>query len=402
MAACEKAGGGRVVVPEGKWLTGAVHFRNNCNLHLGDGATLEFTDDPADYPEAFTSWEGVECYNYSPLLYGYGVTNVAITGKGTIAPRMDFWRTWFTRPPEHIKATEHLYHWCSTNAPVEARRLLALDRAHMRPHLIQFNRCGNVLLDGFKIRESPFWTIHLYHSENCVVRTLDVYAHGHNNDGVDIEMTRNVLVENCRSDQGDDGICLKAGRNQDGWRLNRPTENVVVRNCEFVFGHTLLGIGSELSGGIRKVWMHHCKMNSAFNLLYVKTNRRRGGFVKDIYLGEVECDSVKGALCRVDTDVLYQWAKFPDYELRRTEIAGLHVRNIRANCADYAIDIRGDAAAPVHDVELENVWLGAFRKAFERVENAEGLQKRNVVLGDLKPKEWLQPIDEVWHRKGGN
>ena len=298
-------------------------------------------------------------------------------------------------------ATECLYHWCSTNAAMSARDLTAIKGSNVRPHLIQFNRCANVLLDGFRIRESPFWMIHLYHSENCVVRNLDTYAHGHNNDGVDIEMTRNVLVENCRFDQGDDGIVLKAGRNQDAWRLNRPTENVVVRNCEFVFAHTLLGIGSELSGGIRNVWMHHCKINSAFNLLYVKTNRRRGGFVKNVYFGDVECDNILGALCRVETDVLYQWAKFPDYELRRTEIDGLHVRNVKANCADYAIDIRGDAAAPVHDVELENVWLGAFRKAFERVENAAEIQKRNVVLGDLKPKEWVHPIDEVWHRKGG-
>lgn len=399
MAACEKAGGGRVVVPNGKWITGAVHFRNNCNLHLADGATLEFTDDPADYPETFTSWEGVECYNYSPLLYGYGVTNVAITGKGTIAPRMDFWRTWFTRPPEHIKATEHLYHWCSTNAPVEARRLLALDRAHMRPHLIQFNRCANVLLDGFKIREAPFWTVHLYHSENCVVRNLDIYAHGHNNDGVDIEMTRNVLVENCRSDQGDDGIAVKAGRNQDAWRLNRPTENVVIRNCEIVTSHSLLGIGSELSGGIRNVWMHHCKQTFVTNLFSVKTNRRRGGFVRNIYFEDIEADNIMNAVVRIKTDRLFQWAQFPDYELRRTEIDGLHIRNIRANCADHAIDITGDAVMPVRNVDMGNIWLGACRKEFEQVENAVGVVKRDVRLGDLKPKPWVQQIDEVWHRK---
>ena len=258
MEACEKSGGGSVVVPPGKWLTGAVHFRNNCNLHLSEGAVLEFTDDPADYPEVHTTWEGIECYNHSPLLFAYGVTNVAITGSGLIAPRMDFWRTWFARPPEHMKATEHLYYWCSTNAPVEARRLLKLDRAHMRPHLIQFNRCGNVLLDGFKIKDSPFWMIHLYHSENCIVRNLDTYARGHNNDGVDIDMTKNVLVENCRFDQGDDGVVLKAGRNADAWRLGRCTENIIVRDCNLVNSHSLLGIGSELSGGVRNVWMTRC------------------------------------------------------------------------------------------------------------------------------------------------
>lgn len=400
MAACEAAGGGRVVVPKGTWLTGAVHFRNNCNLHLADGATLEFTDAPADYlPVVHTSWEGVECLNYSPLLYAYGVTNVAITGKGTIAPRMDFWKTWFKRLPEHMKATEMLYHWCSTNAVMSARDLTAIKGSNVRPHLIQFNRCENVLLDGFRIRESPFWTIHLYHSENCVVRNLDVYAHGHNNDGVDIEMTRNVLVENCRFDQGDDGIVLKAGRNQDAWRLNRPTENIVVRNCEFAFAHTLLGIGSELSGGIRNVWMHHCKLSTAFNLFFVKTNRRRGGFVKNIYFEDIESDNVKGAVVGIKTDVLYQWARFPDYELRRTEIDCLHIRNIRANCADHAIDIAGDAAAPVRNVEMANIWLGACRKEFEKIENAVDVVKRDVRLGNLAPKAWVRQIDEVWHHK---
>ena len=399
MSECEKAGGGRVFVPKGKWLTGAVHFRNNCNLHLAEGATLEFTDDPVDYlPVVNTSWEGVECMSLSPLLYAYGVTNVAITGKGTIAPRMDFWRTWFVRSPEHMKATEMLYHWCSTNAAMSLRDVTAIKGSNVRPHLIQFNRCKGVLLDGFRIRESPFWMIHLYHSENCIVRNLDTCAHGHNNDGVDIEMTRNVLVENCRFDQGDDGIVLKAGRNQDAWRLNRPTENIVVRNCEFVFAHTLLGIGSELSGGIRNVWMHHCRLATAVNLLYTKTNRRRGGFVKNIFFEDIESDNVRSAVIGMETDVLYQWAKFPDYELRPTEIDGLHVRNVKVNCSDYAIDIRGAAGSPVRNVELEDVWVGSCRKAFERVENAEGVRKRNVRLGDLKPRPWVQQIDETWHR----
>ncbi len=400
MSACSSSGGGRVVVPKGKWITGAVHFRSNCNLHLSEGSTLEFTDDPADYlPVVHTSWEGVECLNYSPLIYAYGVTNVAITGGGLMAPRMDFWRTWFVRQPPHMKATEMLYHWCSTNAVMSARDLTSIKGSNVRPHLMQFNRCSGVLLDGFRVLESPFWMIHLYHSENCVVRNLDTYAHGHNNDGVDVEMTRNVLVENCRFDQGDDGIVLKAGRNQDAWRLNRPTENVVVRNCEFVFGHTLLGIGSELSGGIRNVWMHHCRQKSAYNLFYVKTNRRRGGFVKNIYFEDVECDSVKGAVVGIKTDVLYQWARFPDYERRLTQIEGLHLKNIRANCADYAIDVQGEAEAPIGRLELENVWVGSFRRAFERIENAVDVKRNNVRLGDLKPTPWKQPINEVWIKK---
>ena len=354
MTACEQAGGGRVVVPKGTWLTGAVRFRNDCNLHLEDGATLEFTDDPADYPEVHTTWEGIECYNHSPLLYAYGVTNVAITGKGTIAPRMDFWRTWFARPPEHMKATEHLYYWCSTNAPMETRRLLKLDRAHMRPHLIQFNRCGNVLLDGFRIRESPFWMIHLYHSENCVVRNLDTYAHGHNNDGVDVDMTKNVLIENCRFDQGDDGIVLKAGRNADAWRLNRCTENVVVRDCDMTNSHSLLGIGSELSGGVRNVWMTRCTVQDTYSMLRIKTGPRRGGFVENVWM-----DHCRGTrmirVFNIFTKYCAQWGAFPDFELRRTRIRNINLSDCEVVLAARGLELKGDPRLPPSGIRVRNL-----------------------------------------------
>ena len=368
MAACEAAGGGRVVVPKGSWLTGAIRFRSNCNLHLADGATLAFTDDPADYPEVFTTWEGIECYNHSPLIYAFGVTNVAITGKGTIAPRMDFWRTWFARPPEHMKATEHLYYWCSTNAPVEARRLLALDRAHMRPHLIQFNRCGNVLLDGFRIRESPFWMIHLYQSENCIVRNLDTYAHGHNNDGVDIESSRNVLVENCRFDQGDDGIVLKAGRNADGWRIGRPTENVVMRDCYLVNSHSLLGIGSELSGGIRNVWMTRCTVNDTYSMLRIKTSPRRGGFVENIWM-----DHCRGGrmtrVFNIFTQYSAQWNVFPDFELRRTAIRNVEIADCSAGECRRGLELEGDELLPPEGIRVRNVKIAKVSESLADVRN---------------------------------
>ena len=356
MAACETAGGGRVVVPKGKWLTGAVRFGNNCNLHLEEGATLEFTDDPADYPEVHTTWEGIECYNHSPLIYAYGVTNVAITGKGTIAPRMDFWRTWFARPPEHMKATEHLYYWCSTNAPMEARRLLALDRAHMRPQLIQFNRCGNVLLDGFRIRESPFWMIHLYHSENCVVRNLDTYARGHNNDGVDVDMTKNVLIENCRFDQGDDGVCLKAGRNADAWRIDRCTENVVVRDCDMVNCHSLLGIGSELSGGVRNVWMTRCTVQDTYSMLRIKTGPRRGGFVENVWMDHCRGTRMIRAF-NIFTQYCAQWGAFPDFELRRTRIRNVNLSDCEAVLAARGLELKGDPRLPPRGIRVRNLKI---------------------------------------------
>lgn len=267
--ACSKAGGGRVLVPEGEWLTGSIHLKSNVNLYLAENAVLRFTDNPSDYlPSVMTSWEGMECYNYSPLIYAFECENIAITGKGMLKPKMDTWKVWFARPKAHMNALKELYTMASTDVPVEKREM-AVGENHLRPHLIQFNRCRNILLDGFKIRESPFWTVHMYMCDGGIVRNLDVKAHGHNNDGIDLEMTRNFLVEDCTFDQGDDAVVIKAGRNRDAWRLNTPTENIVIRNCDIVEGHTLLGIGSEISGGIRNVYMHDCKVPQSVRRLFL-------------------------------------------------------------------------------------------------------------------------------------
>lgn len=287
--ACHRAGGGRVVVPAGEWFTGPIHLKSYVNLFLEEGAVVRFSDNPNDYlPAVMTSWEGLECYNYSPLIYAFECENVGISGKGTLAPVMDTWRTWFKRPEAHLNALRQLYSMGSTDVPVEQRQM-ARGENHLRPHLIHFNRCKNILLEDFHIRQSPFWTIHLYLCNSGVVRHLDVQAHGHNNDGIDLEMSRNFLIENCKFDQGDDAVVIKAGRNQDAWRLNTPSENIVVRDCDILNGHTLLGIGSEISGGVRNIYMTRCKApQNVHRLFFLKTNHRRGGFIENIYLEDIE------------------------------------------------------------------------------------------------------------------
>ncbi|MBQ1428604.1 MAG: right-handed parallel beta-helix repeat-containing protein, partial [Kiritimatiellae bacterium] len=370
--AASAAGGGVVSVPPGEHaIDGPIRLKSGVELHLEDGATLVFADDPALYlPAVLSSWEGVECLNYSPLVYAYGATNVAITGKGTLAPKMDFWRTWFGRGKGHREATRRLYDWCSFNAPMNERDLTKIPESNVRPHLIQFNRCGNVRLEGFRVRESPFWTIHLFLCDGAVVRGLDVYAHGHNNDGIDIEMTKNVLVENCRFDQGDDAVVVKSGRNQDAWRLACPSENIEVRNCTVVNGHVLLGIGSEMSGGVRNVYMHDCVLESeALRLFYVKVNERRGGFVENIRMENVKAKKVRRGVMAVETDVLYQWKDFPTHEVRVTPIRNLSMKNVAVEEAERLVDIRGDKRLPVDGVTLENVRVAKALKP-DRIENA--------------------------------
>ena len=393
-ASAERAGGGRVVVPKGEWVAGAIRFRSNCALHFEDGAKLIFTDDPADYPEVFTTWEGIECYNHSPLIYAFGCTNVAITGTGLIEPRMKRWsEEWAGYDAKQMAATRELYLWGATNAPMNVRRLMALDGARARPHLIQFNRCANSLLDGFRVNGSPFWLIHLYHSENCIVRNLSTYARGLNNDGLDIDMTRNVLVENCRFDQGDDGIVLKAGRNADAWRLGRPTENIVVRNCDLASSHSLLGIGSELSGGIRNVWVTDCKIETAFNLLKIKTGRRRGGFVRDVWVENCTADDV-GSVFSLTTVYAAQYAKFPDFEIRYTDISGIRLKNISCNRARLGVDLKGEVNHPARGIEIANVRIGEVTEGLSRVENCEEVRIDGLALGTPdRARRWIREAE---------
>lgn len=380
--ACHKAGGGRVIVPAGEWLTGPIHFRSNVNLHLEKGAVLRFTDNVADYlPAVPTSWEGMECYNYSPLLYAYDCENIAITGKGMISPHMDAWKGWFARPKPHLDALKSLYTMASTDVPVEKRQMAVGDN-HLRPHLIHLNRCKNVLLDSFKIRESPFWTIHIYMCDGGIVRNLDVSAHGHNNDGIDLEMTRNFLVEHCTFNQGDDAVVIKAGRNRDAWRLNTPAENIVIRHCNILGGHTLLGIGSEISGGIRNVYMHDCSVpRSVHRLFFVKTNHRRGAFVENICMENIQTGKVRRVL-EIDTKVLYQWKKLvPTYEERITRIDGITLKNVVCDEADAIYELKGDIRLPIRNVRIEDVRVGRVKEFFKKVINAENVTEKNVTVG---------------------
>lgn len=376
------AGGGVVRVEPGEHLLrGPLHLRSNIELHLAEGSRLVFEDDPALYlPVVRTTWEGVECLNYSPLVYAYGCTNVAITGKGTIAPKMGFWRKWFKRSARHMEATRELYEWCSKATPVETRDLTKVGDGDCRPHLIQFNRCKNVRLEDFSIRESPFWTVHIYLTDDVVVRGLDVHAHGRNNDGIDLESVRNALVENCTFDQGDDAVAIKSGRNQDAWAIGRPSENIEIRNCLVKHGHVLLGIGSEMSGGVRNVYMHDCRVEGeVLNLYYMKTNERRGGFIENIRMENIEADNVRKAVVGIETDVLYQWKDFPTYEVRVTPIANISAKNVSVKHCDRLVNIRGDERLPIDGVTLENVSAEKIRRS-DKIENAVNVTVNGVKL----------------------
>ena len=355
--AASASGGGRVVVEGTVWCDGPVVLKSGVELHFADGARLVFSDNPARYPAVMSSWEGVECINRSPLVYAFGQTNVAITGRGTIAPRFERWKEWIPRTPGHRAAVRALYDWCSSGEPVGNRDLTKVPDSHARPQLVMFNRCANVRLEGFRVRQSPFWVLHFLLCRNVHVKDVDVVALGNNSDGIDIEMTRDVLVEGCSFREGDDAIVVKAGRNRDGWRLATPSENIEIRNCTVHRGNSMLGIGSEMSGGVRNVWMHDCVFDGfGGSLLAIKTNERRGGFVKDVRVENVAATGLLlGEVLSIVTDCFFQWKDFPTHEVRVADISDIRLSNVRAARASRRVLIREDARNPVRGITLEDV-----------------------------------------------
>lgn len=368
--AANAAGRGVVLVPPGTWLTGKIHFKSNVNLHLARGATLLFSERPEDYlPAVHSSWEGLECMNYSPLVYAYQCENVAITGEGTLEAKLDTWCKWYARPKGHVEALVALYDMARANVPVEQRDMTR-GEAHFRPQFVQFNRCTNVLIEGIHIEKSPFWCIHPYLCRDVVIRGVSLRAHGHNNDGIDPEMTQNLLIENCVFDQGDDAVALKSGREFDAWRLATPTRNVVIRHCQVRNAHAILAIGSEMAGGVENVFVHDCSYTPVpaggghvgnwvvpmQNVLFIKTNERRGGFVRNIHMLNVRAASVSDAVVRIDAHTLYQWKKLtPTYQRELTPIEGIRVRNVLVGSAKYICRIQGDSDLPIENVALHNV-----------------------------------------------
>jgi unsaturated rhamnogalacturonyl hydrolase len=310
IAACHAAGGGRVVVPAGEFSTGAIHLKSNVNLHVSAGAILRFNPNPALYPVVFTRWEGVECMNYSPLIYAFEQENIAITGSGTLdgGASKETWWAWNikrgTEPSKQRVDRDALNDMGENGVPVAQR---VFGPGHfLRPNFIQPYRCKNVLIEGVTINNSPMWEVHPVLSTNVTVRGLTIVSHGSNNDGCDPESCRDVLIENCIFDTGDDCIAIKSGRNNDGRRVNVPSENIIVRGCTMKDGHGGVVIGSEIAGGCRNVFVENCVMDSP-NLdraLRFKSNAVRGGTIENVFMRNVKVGQVAEAVLTID--LLYE------------------------------------------------------------------------------------------------
>ena len=378
---CSAAGGGRVVIPAGNFLTGPIHLRSNINLHLESGATLMFSRDPRAYlPTVLTRFEGMELMGYSPLIYADGQENVAITGNGTLDGQAgeEFWwpwkgsRTFKPGDPRQDGARNELMKMVEAGTPV-AQRTFG-DGSYLRPQFIQPYRCRNVLIEDVRIINSPMWEIHPVLCTNVTVRRVKIKSHGPNNDGCDPESCRDVLIEQCEFDTGDDCIAIKSGRNADGRRLRAPTENVVIRNCVMKDGHGGVTIGSEISGDVRWVFAEKCTMDSP-NLdraLRLKTNAMRGGALEHIHMRDCTIGQVADAIIQVDFNY-EEGAKGAFMPVVRD----ISMQRVSSRKSKYALNLRGFPSAPITDVRLSECQFHDVASG-SIVENVRGLSLDRV------------------------
>jgi polygalacturonase len=279
---CSQKGGGKVVFPGGKWLTGAIHFKDNIELFLQKDAEIDFSDERSDYlPVVFSRFQGMEYYNYSPLIYAENCSNIAITGEGRLVGNGEKWRVWSSNP-ENLDGRQQLIAMAEAGVPVEQRIFGEADG--MRPSFIQVINCKNVLVQGISIEDGPMWTIHPIYSENVIIDNVKINTYGINTDGVDVDSSKNVLIKNSSISAGDDSISLKSGLGNDGLKVNKPTENVIIENCKMENGHSGVSIGSEITAGVRNIVMKDNTFTSTTDGFKIKSLEGRGGTIEKIWL----------------------------------------------------------------------------------------------------------------------
>ncbi|MFH7000991.1 glycoside hydrolase family 28 protein [Flavobacterium bizetiae] len=374
MALCKKNNGGTIIVPKGVYkINGPIHFVSNVNLKIEKGAKIKFSDKPEDYlPMVLTSWEGTMLYNYSPLIYAYQCSNVAITGEGTIdGEGGKTWKSFKAKETEGKNLSRDMNH---NNTPIKDRKLG--EGYFLRPQMIQFFNCKNILIENIRIENSPFWCLHLLKSESITVRGVSYKSLNYNNDGIDPEYAKDVLIENVTFDNGDDNVAIKAGRDHEG-RANSatPSENIVIRNCNFKGLHGVV-IGSEMSAGVQNVFVENCKTVGFLKRgIYLKTNADRGGFIKNVFVRNIQLDEVE--------DCLYMTANYHgEGKGYQSEISNIHFSNITCNKAsESGIVIQGFQQKKIQNISFNNIEIKEAKNALSN-ENAENVLMTDVFIGN--------------------
>lgn len=364
IAAAKRGNGIHIVVPRGTYyIQGPLKLASNVCIELQREATLRFSSDPKHYlPLVSTSWEGTFLKNYCPFIYANGVYNVSIIGRGTIDGNA---ASTFAKWKNDQKPSQELTRWMNRDATALAERNFGPGK-WLRPQLIQFYSCKNITLQGITIKNSPFWCVHLLKTENVICRGLHYDAKNANNDGIDPEYSRNILIEDVHFNNADDNIAIKSGRGLDGWNTKMPSENIVIRKCHFKGLHGVV-IGSEMSAGVRNVFVEDCDNEGYCKRgIYLKTNADRGGFIENIYVRNVKFGDVE--------DLIYATSKYANEGKEGKHpsvVKNIYMENVTCKSSTKGgIVLQGSEKSPITNAWFNGIDApGATMVSFDFTEN---------------------------------
>ena len=370
IATCSKKGGGRVIVPSGTFITGAITLLSHVNLVVEKDAVLKFAFEPDLYPIVPTRWEGIDCRNLSPCIYAYKQTDIAVTGEGTIdgSGANDTWWPWNGNPRFGFKegmisqrggSRARLLKNAEDGVPMDQRIFTKEDG--LRPQLINFYLCENILMENLTLLNSPFWVIHPLLSKNITVRGMKIINDGPNGDGCDPESCDGVLIENCFFNTGDDCIAIKSGRNNDGRLWDKPSENIIIRNCEMKNGHGGVVIGSEISGGCRNVYAENNVMDSPEleRVVRIKTNTCRGGVIENINARNIKVGVCKESVLKINLD--YEPKEICCRGFVPT-VRNVNIENITCEKSKYGVQIIAlDSVCNVYDINVKDCHFNGVK-----------------------------------------
>lgn len=426
-----KQGGGMVLVPSGFWLTGPIKLLSNVNLHISSGAVLQFSNKPKDYPLIRTNWEGVDAIRAQSPISAKGQRNIAITGSGIIDGAGEAWR-----PVKKGKLTagewDKLIHtggvldskketWYPTEGALKAS---TMDRPgviaagfteanseeikeFLRPNMISLRECEQVLLEGVTFQNSPAWNIHPLLCKHLTVENIHVKNpwFAQNGDGIDIESCEFVSVRNSKFDVGDDGICLKSGKDAEGRKRARPSAHILIENCIVFHGHGGVVVGSEMSGGVHDLFVNNCQFLDTDVGLRFKTMRGRGGVVENVFIRDISMKNIAGEA--ILFDMYYQGkdpvstfgngGETPKIELvpvneGTPQFKNIFIDNVVAKGAETGLLIRGLPEMPIHHIELNNIDI-------ESNQGYRVIEAQDIILNRATFKEIGPQKSELFHVK---
>lgn len=374
---CSAAGGGKVVIPTGRYrCEGPLLLASRVELHFEDGAFVKFSRKPEHYlPVVLTRWEGVDLYNYSPMIYGNGLHDVAITGNGIICGGRELWNNLLEGQAESRLVARQLE---INKVPLEER--IFGDKGYLRPALIQLRDSERLLIDGITCIDAPMWMLHPLYCRHVTIRNVDMDSMYVCNDGVDVDSCEDVVVENSHFRNGDDAVVLKSGRDADGLRVNRPSRRVVVRNC--VFHECLHGfaIGSELSGGAEDVYVHDIHMeNIIWQAISFKSAPGRGGVIQRIHVADIEIDTTDDHAISFVSE--YPGSRFGE---AKTCYRDFELFNIHCSYAKNGVYFEGSDEFPLENIALDNVVVDKTQKPVDAAVNTGSLSLNNFYINGEK------------------